>query len=241
MYAVPSNPSIDYKKDYSLLIAIDKPEPGLTDRIISMIAEREFLSDERVVGSQEELAVISFYMEGTHETRRDPSTLTQNEVYYEKQVVEIERELQKNRTDYVLLYGEQSGDGVEFDTLLINTGRLALDLVHYHEKRAAEGELPKKNWDYSIWLSISDKYHVPHEDDQNARSAPESWCVEYILPLSRIVIARELDRQLKNTGGWTNVPRAGPATSPRFSEQCCRLSIEATAMMLEVIRERESQ
>jgi hypothetical protein len=228
---------IDYTTDHTFLFAINKPESGLCDKINSMIVERWSLSNQRVMKPSDELGIVSFNQEGTHEKREQPHLMTDQEFTYARQVVPIEVALQKSGADYAILYGEQPGNGTVYDTLLINTGRLALDLIHYHEQRAEEGELPKKHWDYSIWLSVADHYHRPlgvyEIDDYNLRSKPESSCVEYIMPLSRILVAKVLSRAIKESGMWTNLPLAGPATNPKFYEHDCRIMLEDIAKLKE--------
>jgi len=208
----------EYNSEVMYCIAIRDPEPDIGKKVVSAVTDGPTLWKPRSILG-EDLAIITY-------TQYMSEGEWSNAHYRDR--TGVENLLWQKGSDYVILHGDVLGDDPVEQILLRSLCTTALDLTHYHQDRAAKGELPIPGNDYSIRMDFSATsrdYTETVEDLAVQLTATESRTIEYQFPLSRIVIARELRRLLEETGTTTDLYMAAPATSSMFYEEDAILGI----------------
>jgi len=222
----------DFTSHIMYVAAIYRPEPGLENRITSMIEERNSLANLQSVTCSDELAVVSYMQIGF-----PGECLTYG---HERDLEEIEEAILQNGADYVICYREVESRILLDQSHLVSLGRSAIELLHLYQPMVENGELPEPDtyhWIKADVSQLSGETVEPTTPITSILTPGQSYDAEYILPVSRIVVGRELRRILKETGITTGTYTGASATSPRFSEAEARVLIRRIPVYIKSISE----
>lgn len=204
-------------QDMMYSIAIREPEPGIEDKVLDAIRQGRTLTNPKTV-VDDYLSIITY-------EQRNPADVYSHQHSSDRE--QVEHLLWKDRSEYVILNGGIVGNESVDEAQLTAVCNAALDITSYHDKRAMEGELPNWHTIYRFRVSsdIKPKDLYAPGDVYEPHAKPRD--VEFTLPLSAIVVARQLRRVVEQDEAKTNVYAAGPATSDRFSENDVRRIMES--------------